>query len=187
VTAYAKATFAVTMASMLLAASTSTARENEHHIGVDVGGSLLDIADKSSASLGAGLGAHYVYGLTDQFNLLGEGSASFVSLKEDADDKTPHTRPTTVSHVAVGIAYTLDVMTLVPYFGILGGGFVMGGGTLDHTMILPGGQLALGADYKLSRHWSVGLAFRQTMFLTKTSTYPSYSNLFARVEYVWGW
>jgi opacity protein-like surface antigen len=51
---------------------------------------------------------------------------------------------------------------------------------------LPGAQLAAGVDYKLSHHWSVGAAYRQTVFATHTSTYPSYSNLFARFEYVWG-
>lgn len=182
-------TIAVTLAlaAPIFATSTASARENEHQIGLDVGASMLKVDDKSTLSFGGGAGAHYVYGLNDTFNLLAEGSASLVSLKEDRESYTPLTRPISVSHLAAGVAYTLDVMTWVPYFGVLAGGFVLGGGTLDHTLVLPGGQLALGLDYKLSHHWAVGVAYRQTMFLVKTSTYPSYSNFFARFEYAWGW
>lgn len=168
-------------------ASSAGAVEREHRVGLDVGASVLSIDDKSTVSLGGGVGAHWLYGLNDQFNLLVEGAGSLVALKETGDSSTPRTRPTSVSHLAGGLAYTLDVIAWVPYFGVLAGGFVLNGGTLDHALVLPGAQLALGLDYKVSRHWNVGVALRQTMFLVKTSTYPSYSNLFARIEYAWGW
>ena len=169
-------------------ASPASALEREHHVGLDAGLSMLKIDDKSSLSACCGIGGHYVYGLTDAFNFMAEGTFSAVAFKEQlADEKTPHTRPTTVSHVAAGIAYVLDVLTYVPYAGLLVGGYALGGGTLDSTLYLPGAEIALGLDYKLTRKWTVGLAVRQTIFLAKTSTYPSYTNVFARFEYVWGW
>jgi hypothetical protein len=168
-------------------ASRADATENEHHLGVDIGASALKVDDKSTLSIGGGGGAHWSYGLNDTFNLMAEGAFSLVALNQTGDDKTPRTRPASVSHLVGGVGYTLDVLTWVPYFGVLVGGFAMSGGTIDGTLFLPGAQLALGLDYKLSHHWSVGAALRQTMMLTHTSTYPSYSNLFARVEYVWGW
>ena len=168
-------------------ASAAEAVEREHHIGLDAGLSMLKIDDKSTMSVCCGVGGHYAYGLTDAFNFMAEGAFSVVSLKEDMTDKTPHTRPTTLSHVAAGVAYVLDVLTYVPYAGLLVGGYALGGGTLDSTLYLPGFEIALGLDYKLSRQWSVGFAVRQTAFLAKTSTYPSYTNAFMRFEYVWGW
>jgi len=177
------AVFAVTFVAL-----DARALENEHHLGLSAGGSALGIDDKSTMSIGAGAIAHWAYGLNDTFNLMAEGGSSIVALNQKLDFKdTPHTRPATVSHVAGGLAYVLDVITWVPYGGVLLGGFAMGGGTIDGTLFLPGAQIALGLDYKLSHHWAVGAALRQTIFLTHTSTYPSYSNLFARFEYTWGW
>jgi hypothetical protein len=172
-------------------ATPASAREREHTVGLDAGLSMLKIDDKSTLSVCCGLGAHYSYGINDQFDFLAEGAYSIVSLKEDlvdADGKAyPTTRPTTVGHAAVGIGYVLDVLTYVPYFGVLVGGWTMGGGTLESRLFLPGAELALGLDYKLNRQWSVGIAIRQAMMLVKTSTYPSYTNGFLRVQYSWGW
>jgi hypothetical protein len=177
------------LASFAAYAPPARALEREHHVGLDAGLSMLKIDDKSTMSVCCGLGGHYVYGLSDVFNFMAEGAFSAVSFKEQIveTEKTPHTRPTTVSHVSAGVAYVLDVLTYVPYAGILVGGYALGGGTLDKTLYLPGAEVALGLDYKLSRKWTVGLAGRQTIFLAKTSTYPSYTNVFVRFEYVWGW
>lgn len=180
--------FGVSLVAFAVAsyATPAEAIEREHHVGLDAGLSMLKIDDKSTLSVCCGFGGHYVYGLSDAFNFMAEGAFSIVSFKEDMTDKTPHTRPTTVSHVAAGVGYVLDVLSYVPYAGLLVGGYALGGGTLDTTLYLPGFEIALGLDYKLTRKWTVGLAVRQTAFLAKTSTYPSYTNAFMRFEYVWG-
>ena len=70
--------------------------------------------------------------------------------------------------------------------GVLAGGYVLGGGTMDKALVTPGAQLALGLDYKFNFTWSAGVGYRQHLFFTKVTAYPSYSTFFLRVEYAWG-
>lgn len=174
--------------AVALAAPSARAVEREHHIGIGTGLSLLKIGDKDTMDVGAGVTGFYTYGITDQFNLLIEGGTSLVALGEQRDAKdTPPTRPTTVSHAAAGVAYVLDVLQWVPYAGVLGGGTYFAGGTVAGGLVLPDAQIALGLDYKFSRRVAFGVALRQHLFLTKMDTYPTFTNIFAKVEYSWGW
>ena len=79
------------------------------------------------------------------------------------------------------------MLTWVPYAGILVGGYGLSGGTIPGMKLLPGVEIALGLDYR-ARHrpLAVGVAVRQH-FLSETDTYPSFTQLLARFEYVWGW
>lgn len=181
-----RANVAAAALAACVVSTNARALEREHHVGADLGLSALKVDDKSTISACCGLGLHYTYGLTDAFNLMAEANGSIVSFGETLDKDTPHTRPTMVGHASVGVAYVLDVLTWVPYGGLLIGPTVLSGGTLDRALVLPDAVVALGLDYKLSHTWSVGVAIRQHMMLSKTSMYPSYTNLFARVEYVWG-
>lgn len=161
--------------------------EREHHLGIDGNFAMLDIADKSSLSTGLGMGAHYTYGITDMFDLMIEGNYSVVALHQMQDNPdSPHTRPAGVGTFSAGIGYVIDILRWVPYVGLMGTAGMMVGGTLDSTQWLGGGTLAAGLDYKLTRSFTVGLAYRQTEFLTQMSTYPSYSTFLLRTEYVWG-
>ncbi len=169
-------------------AGAAGAVERQHHIGVDGGLSMLDVADKSTLDVGGGLGLHYTYGLSDAFNFVAEGTGSIVALKQHLDQPTsPHTRPSTLSSLAVGVVYVLDVLRWVPYGGLLAGGYMLTGGTLDKATFDGGVQVALGVDYQVTRSFSAGLALRQHMLLTDLSTYPTYTTAFLRLEYVWGW
>jgi hypothetical protein len=165
--------------------------ERQHHAGVDLGLTLLSASDAPSINLSEGVGLHYTYGLTDAFNLMVEGSASFYSWKSaistDPNKPTPPTLPGMIAGLGVGVGYVLDVLRWVPYGGLLIGGDYLSGGNLDKSFFAPDAQLALGVDYQISRAWAVGVAYRQHMLLTKASTYPSYSFFALRAEYVWGW
>jgi hypothetical protein len=161
--------------------------EREHHLGVDLGGSMLVVSDKSSPDVGPAIGAHYTYGLNDAFNLMVEGSWSLLALNEDVDSKsTPRTRPVWGANADVGIAYVFDVLQWVPYAGLLAGGYTFGGGTIPGTKVLAGAAFALGLDYRFSRSLCAGVSARQHM-VTDPNTYPSFTQLFAQVEYTWGW
>lgn len=173
-------------AAVTSVAASAGATERQHAVGVDLGMSALKVDDKSTLSVCCGLGAHYSYGLTDAFNFMAEAEWSIVSFGETLAKDTPRTRPTMMGHAAAGVGYVFDVLTYVPYAGVLVGPTLMTGGTLESAKVLPAGELALGLDYKLSHTWSVGVAFRQQVMLAQTSTYPSYTNVFARMEYVWG-
>lgn len=177
----------VVFAAAMAAGGRAGAVEREHQLGVDAGGSMLSIHDKSTPDVGSTLGLHYTYGLTDAFNLMAEGAWSLVAANQQLDHPdTPHTRPADVYNIDVGLGYVLDVLQWVPYGGILVGGYAMQGGTVDGVKLLPGAELALGLDYRFNRSWAAGVAFRQH-FLSDVATYPSFTQAFARLEYTWGW
>jgi hypothetical protein len=166
----------------------ASAIERQHHIGLDPSLSLLKVGDKSTVSVGAGLGLHYTYGINDQFNFMAEMNVSRVAANQEQDFVTsPHTRPADVAHASAGVGYVIDVLQFVPYVGVLLGGYRLSGGTLDEALLLPGASLALGLDYQLDRHWAVGIAGRQHLLFTEASTYPSYTTLMLRFEYMWGY
>jgi len=162
--------------------------ERQHHFGLDPTLALLKVDDKSSVSTGLGLGAHYTYGLSDQFNFMAEANASFMTSGENLEaPTTPRTRPTQIAHALVGIGYVIDILRWVPYFGVLAGGYRLGGGTLDDPLFVIGGAVQLGLDYQLSRQWAIGGAAQQHFLITEWSTYPSYTTVMLRLEYMWGY
>jgi hypothetical protein len=79
-----------------------------------------------------------------------------------------------------------DVLRWVPWASLEVGGYALTGGTISGVKLLPGAALGLGLDYRLTRSWAVGASVRQHAFLP-LSTYPSYTQTFARFEYTWGW
>lgn len=167
--------------------------ERQHHFGLDPTLALLKVDDKSSMSPAVGLGAHYTYGLNDQFNFMAELNASFMIQGEKLEaatpmtPATPHTRPTQIAHALAGVGYVLDILQWVPYFGVLVGGYRLGGGTLDDPLVVLGGAVQLGLDYQLSRQWAIGGALQQHFLVTKMSDYPSYTTMMVRFEYMWGY
>jgi hypothetical protein len=180
---------AVVVASVVSVAfpSPAWAVEGEHSVGLGVGGSMLVIGNKSTNDIGGTAMVHYTYGLSDAFNLMFEGAYSLVALGQTADSRrTPHTYPASIANADVGIGYVLDVLRWVPYGGILVGGYGLWGGTIPGTKLLPGVELALGLDYRVTPSLTVGVAGRQHL-MSETDTYPSFTQLLARFETTWGW
>jgi hypothetical protein len=177
---------AVGLAALACPASAG-AVEHEHHVGADVGGALLMLGDTKSSDLGASLGVHYTYGLSDMFNLVAQASWSLVAPGQTAQSaKTPDTLPSHVTNADVGVAYVFDVLQWVPWVAAVAGGYVFAGGTIPGTKIYPGAAIGVGLDYRLSRSWVVGASAYQHEFL-QMSRYPSFTQLYARFEYTWGW
>ena len=166
----------------------ASAFEHQHHLGVDGGVAFISIDQKPSLSVGGGGGIHYAYGLSDAFNFLVEGAFCPVALSEDPATG-PHNRPTMIENLGAGIAYTLDVVRWVPYFGVLVSAFSLHGGAVDDVRFAGGATLALGLDYQVTRgpkHLALGVAVRQHFMLSDLTDYPSYTQIFLRAEYVWG-
>jgi hypothetical protein len=183
-TAVAAAAAALTFATSALAV------EREQHLGVDLGGSALVISDKSTPDVGPAIGAHWAYGLNDAFNLMVEAGWSIASLRDKPGPMTPSDRPASLANADVGVGYVFDVLQWVPYAGLLVGGEALTGGSLEHAKLLPGVVIALGLDYRLTPKWSLGVALRQHFVPldgSESSTYPSFTQCFARLEYTWGW
>jgi hypothetical protein len=181
--------FASALLTALLALGRPAAAvERENAIGVDAGGAIFVVSQKSSQDVGASFGLHYTYGLSDALNLVADAGWSLVALNEGlTDPTTPRTRPTNVTNADAGLAYVLDVLQWVPWGAAEIGGYALEGGTLDAVKLLPGAALAVGLDYRVNRSWSVGASGREHLLFTEMSTYPSFLQLLARVEYVWGW
>jgi hypothetical protein len=179
---------AAVFAGLVLTSRGAAAVEKQHHIAVAPSLALLKTAN-SAVAAGAGLGAFYTYGIRDQWNFLGEVSASVHAVDRDLPEgaKTvPLTRPALVARGSVGIAYVIDVLRWVPYAGALLSGAYVSGGTLPAPKFVPNVELAVGLDYQFNRELVAGFAFRQSFFVTLLPTYPSYTNFFLKFEYQWG-
>ena len=161
------------------------AYERQQHFGLSLGGTLMSTPG-GGTPFGGNLGLHYTYGLSDALNLVVEGDISgFVVGTEPA--KNPPAQPAFVSTGGVGLMYVFDVLRWVPYAGGIAGAGIFNGGYLGAPLIAPDLQIAVGVDYQITRSWTVGVAYRQHLFLTQMTAYPEFTTLGARFEYVWGW
>ncbi len=179
-----RAAWAGLAAAALATAATADAVEREQHLGADAGGSIL--VSGSKTELGGSVGGHFTYGLTDALNVLAEAAWSPVAVGEKGAG-TARPLPGSITNVDVGLAYVLDVGRWVPYGGALVGGYALTGGTISGTSVLPGVVGALGLDYRFDRSWAAGVAFREHFLVTELPSYPSFTQVLARVEYTWGW
>lgn len=170
--------------------------EKQHHLGIDAGLGILAINKKDVPSVGATFLGHWTYGLTDQFQIAIEGGYSIVSLGEVANQtvmqngmmvKLPNNRPAHVFQVGAGVNYVLDVLRWVPYFGVHATVFGLLGGNLPSPRLAIGPTLAAGLDYQITRALSVGFSARQHFPISDPNDYPSFTQLMARAELVWGW
>jgi hypothetical protein len=157
-------------AIVLLTSFRAEAFERQWHAGVDAGYASL-FGDASSGGFGGG--AHLAYGLSDAFNAL-----------LDVDFTRHGNANTSIWSAGAGVAYTLDVARIVPYAGLMLGGYKLTG---DLSTTAPGLQIPLGIDYHLDRSWAIGAQFRMhTIFAADPVGTLAYATTFARVEYLWG-
>jgi len=142
--------------------------------------------NNEAQELGVAYGLHYSLALTDQFDFVGELGGATVDLKPIVTALSPMDRPAQMWNTDVGVIYKLDIVQFVPYFGALAGGYVLTGGSLPNARVLPGGEIAVGGDYLLTRRWAVGLSIREHFLFTDLGTYPSYLTVTGRIELNWG-
>jgi opacity protein-like surface antigen len=167
----------VSSALTVAASRPVAAFERQWHVGANAGWAAVSWNDATHGGLGGG--AHFTYGLTDAYNALVEVSGTFHRVYAN-------TPPLRVWSGAAGVAYTLDVLQWVPYFGVLVGGYRFDGAELrdaDHRL---GFQLALGLDYRLRREWGIGVQLRYHTF-SDDPLQTHYVTAFGRLEYMWGW
>jgi hypothetical protein len=175
----------LTEVAVLATLGEARATERQHQGALGTGAALLTARDHGTLP-GFVFGAGYTYGLSDQFNLIAEGSYTFFPINT-ADRQGAPTVPVGAASGSVGATYVLDVLRWVPYFGLAAGSGVFHGGGLPAPRLLPYAQLAAGLDYQVSREWSLGFSYRQHMFVTAPSDYPSLAVFQLRGGYTWGW
>ena len=188
-------------ASVLVVASPAAAFERQWRVGGGVGPVLLSRADFSGIS--TGVEVDLTYGLSDQFNLLVEGSitpipgfstATHTTLGDQSAPPPETSRTYAVTTGTVGIAYTLDVLRYVPYAGLFAGmgrvsygssagGAITGSEGADTSLDV---GLALGLDFQWTREVTIGLALRGHEFLLGNET-ASAGQAWLRAEYTWGY
>ena len=95
-------------------------------------------------------------------------------------------QPTFVASGGVGLMYVFDVMRWVPYAGGIASVGYFNGGYQRLSTTTPDLQLAAGLDYEITRSWTAGVAYRQHFFVADMNTYPEFTTLALRFEYVWG-
>lgn len=174
--------------------------ERQWHAGGGLGLGSFSRGDRSGA--GPVLDLNLSYGLSDQFNLLGEITlGSFGVSAPDPPAPAPGMAPLPppggpgnygYQSAVVGIAYTLDVLRWVPYAGLFvgaarvgaGEGFGGGlGGDAYRRVALDVGAGA-GLDYQLTREIAVGAVVRYHRAFTQPAASLFYGGL--RVQYTWG-
>jgi hypothetical protein len=160
------------LAGLLVAAPPHTARAYEEQVSLDLAigyTRLADAAQLPESALAADLGAGF--GVSDLGVL--RASLGYAALLE-------HGRIAHAGRVRVEALYLLDVLQVVPFFGV-GGSLTIAQGRGPSVSGLPGGHVAFGLDYLLSRSWIIGVDAR-TGFLSETTGFVSVSEVALRVS-----
>jgi hypothetical protein len=171
-----------TLVAIAVLALTHSARafERQWHVGGGVGFAAFADPDTSA---GPAFGIHGAYGLSDVFDLKLDLLTSSHTIDND---------PLRLLSGTAGIAYKMDVIRWIPYFGVQLGYYRLGGS--QRPANLPQNELGmsvdLGVDYAVKRAFGLGLQLRYHGFLgdplSSLGDAPLFTGLF-RAEYRWGW
>lgn len=175
--------------------------ERQWHAGGGFGVGAFSRGDRSG--VGPVLDLNLSYGLTDQFNLLGEITlGSFGVSAPDPPAPVPGQPPPppppagpgnySYQSAVVGVAYTLDVLRWVPYGGVFVGAARLGagegfggalGGDAYRRIALDVGA-GVGLDYQVTRELALGAVVRYHRVFVDPSASLFYGGL--RAQYTWG-
>ena len=173
--------FSATLAAAL---TTSPAHAVDKLKRIGVAGGFAGVAGSEGDFSGYGGGILGAYGLNDAVSIRASAFASSNQIAKEG-------KRSYVLSQALGIDYQLDVLQIVPYFGLYAAIYEVGGGNVKRQVKL-GAQLALGLDYIVSRELVVGIDLRAHALpgdfaKSPDNPMPFYATTFLKVEYVWGW
>jgi hypothetical protein len=130
---------------------------------------------------GAGLVFDASWGLNDSLSLRGTGFYTAQLASADAANGLP-SGVISIGGAFLGLTYAFDVLRVIPYFDLgIGALYATGAGHKDSLDF--GVEVGIGADYLLSRGFSLGLVARYYAFLTSLSAIPVY--LYAGPRIAW--
>jgi len=167
-------------AAVFLSTPMASAFERQWHVGGGFGFAAFADGDTST---GPAIGIHGAYGLSDVFDLKVDLLGSRHTLENDQ---------LRLLSTTAGIAYKMDVIRWVPYFGAQVGYYRLDGNQRPEG--LPVNELGmsfdLGLDYAVRRNFGLGLQLRYHGFLADPLSSLGDAPLFTgllRAEYRWGW
>ena len=141
--------------SVAIAAPVWAAGANEWQLSLRAGIGVVNVGNDPWGVAG---GVDVEYGLTDAWALRGslEGSTKSLSANKQAGTAAGSER---TDAALVGIAYTIDVLRLVPYADLLFG-VAQISGPLAAPVTMFASELGVGGDYYLTRQLRAGLSFQ---------------------------
>jgi hypothetical protein len=143
-------------------------------------GAGLGVAVPTAAyDAGGILALHGAYGISDVF----DARLTLQSGLHDPDADDTGKPALSLSLATLGLAYKLDVIEWVPYFGVRAGGYYFSSAPLDPYSRLGGaiGGMA-GCDYSFSRGAAIGVELSYDLLLPEGAV----SGALLRAEYRWG-
>lgn len=124
------------------------AYEGQGTLGVESGYGVVVITDTTLPQHGVLMGLEFGVGLGDQFALRAHADYGF----------HPGDEPMQVGLFGIEALYLVDIVRVVPYFGLGIDGILTG--YQDAVGLELGFHVTLGAEYLLSRDWLIGLDVR---------------------------
>jgi hypothetical protein len=145
--------FFVILSLVSLGARGAVATEGQLHTGAGVG---IVSFTRSDAPVAPAVGVHAAYEISDMFDARVELLASQHEFVEE--------QKTLFYSGAAGLTYKLDILTLIPYAGILGGVYAFDGyypyNELRPRKVQLGISVPFGLDWTISTHFGLGVQFR---------------------------
>jgi hypothetical protein len=151
----------------------ASAFEGQWHLGAGLG----VLAPTAAYSKGGAVALHGAYGLSDVFD------ARLTLTSSRQQSKADDSQHTVLSLATLGLAYKLDVIEWVPYFGVRAGGYYFSSSPLAPYSKRGGAMGGMaGCDYSFSRSAAVGAELSYDVLLPDGGVYGA----LLRAEYRWG-
>jgi hypothetical protein len=149
------------------------AQASRQEFALGLGPTMVGVPHFGAGARGFGGQLGLNYGVTRSWNLA--AAANLASLRGRVDEVDVRGR---TASVFSGVAYNVDVLTVVPYVSLMAGW--QGGRLADSRASHFGLRAAIGADYRPSRQWGFGVQIEWHAAFPEVLNYPSETVLWLR-------
>jgi len=144
---------------------TVSARAYDDQASLDLAAGYVHLADGGPVpSMGADLSLGGSYGLGDMF--VARASIGYGLQISNATSSS-------IGRARAEVAYLLDVLTVVPFFGVGASAWLFQGAGLE---VAPAGHGLIGADVLVTREWNVGIDIRLGLLLHSGDTFSLFES-----------
>lgn len=132
---------------------------------------LNDLGAEGLWGVGGQVGVEWAF--SDYWAVIGDAGASYHF--EDAERELS---AQVVSAAALGLRYNIDVFTYVPWVSVSAVGYhnapLLEGA---ESAVAAGARVSFGVDYRIDRHWAIGVFADLHAPFSDLQRYPIYSNV----------